>query len=448
MLRHPRRARRHGRRDHTDDGDVLADRLADAEVLVLIRERTRITDDLLERLPRLRMISLRSAYPHIDVDTCTRLGIVVSSNLHADTPSYATAELTWALVLAVARHILRQVAALRDGRWQVDVGHTLRGKLGAFSYGRIGSVVAGYGRAFMDVQALGRRGGVSPADERTATQWRRARRSCSPRVTSSRSTCASSPRPAASSPPPISRDEADRVAVNTSRAGLIAPGALEAALLAGRPGMAAVDVYETEPLTDTADPLLQLDNVVCTPHIGYVTRDEWELQFADVFDQIVGFAAGAPINDFVTRRSSTGFARRLPAGSHCSGSGQQRSPLRLRIRTPLDHVLVTLLAMNGLRISDAQRRRRGRRQRTRASHPADRVQGRRDVQERRRHTPTLAQPCDTTIAANPSTGTPPTSSPPSTLAPPAPAEQHRRARAISITGSPWPPPEPWRAADC
>ena len=157
-------------RDHTDDVDVLADRLADAEVLVLIRERTRLTGDLLERLPTLRLISQRSAFPHIDVDACTRLGIVVSSNLHAGTPSYATAELTWALVLAAARQLPRQVAALRNGRWQVDVGHTLRGKtLGVFSYGRIGTVVAGYGRAFgMDVQAWGGEAALARA-RRTAT---------------------------------------------------------------------------------------------------------------------------------------------------------------------------------------------------------------------------------------------------------------------------------------
>ncbi len=140
--------------DRTADVDVLAKRLADTEALVLIRERTRITAELVERLPSLRLISQRSVYPHIDVDACTRLGIVVCSDMHADTPSYSTAELTWALVLAAMRQIPRQMNALREGRWQVDIGHTLRGKtLGIFGYGRIGSTVAGYGTAFgMPVQ--------------------------------------------------------------------------------------------------------------------------------------------------------------------------------------------------------------------------------------------------------------------------------------------------------
>src|SRR6476646_6447451 len=140
--------------DRTADVDVLAERLADTEVLVLIRERTKITAALLERLPHLRLISQRSVYPHIDVDACTRLGVVVCSDMHADTPSYATAELTWALILAAMRQIPKQVNALRDGRWQVDIGHTLRDKtLGIFGYGRLGSTVAGFGSAFgMDVQ--------------------------------------------------------------------------------------------------------------------------------------------------------------------------------------------------------------------------------------------------------------------------------------------------------
>jgi len=135
--------------DHAPDTDVLAERLRDTEALVLIRERTAIRTPLLERLPRLRLISQRSVWPHIDVATCTRLGIVVSSNMHAGTPSYATAELTWTLILAAARRLPQQVAALRSGRWQSGVGSTLRGKtLGLYGWGRIARVVAGYGRAF------------------------------------------------------------------------------------------------------------------------------------------------------------------------------------------------------------------------------------------------------------------------------------------------------------
>ncbi|MBM3383868.1 MAG: D-2-hydroxyacid dehydrogenase family protein, partial [Betaproteobacteria bacterium] len=135
--------------DHVQDVDALAARLADAEVLVLIRERTQIRAPLLEKLPRLRLISQRSVYPHIDVPACTRLGIVLSSSLHADTPSYATAEMTWGLILASVRQIPQQMASLRAGRWQIGVGGTLRGKtLGIHGYGRIGAVVAGYARAF------------------------------------------------------------------------------------------------------------------------------------------------------------------------------------------------------------------------------------------------------------------------------------------------------------
>jgi D-3-phosphoglycerate dehydrogenase / 2-oxoglutarate reductase len=135
--------------DHVDDIDLLAGRLRGTEALVLIRERTKISATLLERLPTLRLISQRSVYPHVDIEACTRLGIVVSSDLHAGTPSYAAAELTWGLVLAAMRQIPQQVAALKSGTWQIGVGRTLRGlTLGIYGYGRIGETVAGYGRAF------------------------------------------------------------------------------------------------------------------------------------------------------------------------------------------------------------------------------------------------------------------------------------------------------------
>ena len=144
--------------DHVQDVDALAARLGDTEALVLIRERTAIRTPLLERLPKLRLISQRSVYPHIDIDTCTRLGIVVSSNQHAGVPSFATAELTWGLIIAAMRQIPQQMAALRAGKWQIGVGTTLRHKtLGIYGYGRIGGVVAGYGRAFgMNVQIWAR----------------------------------------------------------------------------------------------------------------------------------------------------------------------------------------------------------------------------------------------------------------------------------------------------
>ena len=135
--------------DHIESVDVLAERLRDSDVLVLIRERTKIRAPLLERLPKLKLISQRSVYPHIDIDACTRLGEIVSSSQHAGTPSYAAAELTWGLVLSAIRQIPQQMAALKAGKWQTGVGGTLRGKtLGVYGYGSIGAVVAGYGKAF------------------------------------------------------------------------------------------------------------------------------------------------------------------------------------------------------------------------------------------------------------------------------------------------------------
>src|SRR3954462_10103206 len=135
--------------DHVQDVDVLAERLRGTEALVLIRERTQIRTPLLERLPKLKLISQCSVFPHIDIDACTRLGIVVSSSQHADTPSYATAEFTWGLVLAGMRAIPQQVANMKAGKWQIGVGQSVGGKtLGIYGYGRIGAVVAGYGKAF------------------------------------------------------------------------------------------------------------------------------------------------------------------------------------------------------------------------------------------------------------------------------------------------------------
>jgi D-3-phosphoglycerate dehydrogenase / 2-oxoglutarate reductase len=284
--------------DHVQDVDVLAERLRECEALVLIRERTEIRTALLERLPALRLISQRSAYPHIDVDACTRLGVVVSSDLHSSTPSYATAELTWALVLAAMRQIPQQVASLQAGSWQMGVGRSLLFKtLGIYGYGRIGKVVAGYGQAFgMNIavwasaasRALAQADGLAVAESKKAFF-----ETCD--VISLHMRLVEATRGIVT-PEDLARMKPTALLVNTSRAGLIEPGALAEALRAGRPGMAAVDVYEDEPMLDTSHPLLGMDNVVCTPHIGYVSLEEWELQFADVFDQINAYAAGSPTN--------------------------------------------------------------------------------------------------------------------------------------------------------
>jgi D-3-phosphoglycerate dehydrogenase / 2-oxoglutarate reductase len=284
--------------DHVDDVDELARRLHDTEALVLIRERTKVTAALVDRLPNLRLISQRSVYPHIDVAACTRRGIVVSSNQHSDTPSYGAAELTWALVLAAMRRIPQQMASLRAGRWQMGVGSTVRGKtLGIHGYGRIGRAVAGFGRAFdMKVLVWAR----PEARERAAADGYEAAasreqfyESCD--VVSLHMRLVDATRHSVTATD-LARMKPTALLVNTSRAALIEPGALVAALQAGRPGMAAVDVYDQEPLRDPADPLLCLPNVVCTPHIGYVTRDDYELAFTDIFEQIVAYDRGAPIN--------------------------------------------------------------------------------------------------------------------------------------------------------
>jgi D-3-phosphoglycerate dehydrogenase len=284
--------------DHVQDVDALTARLANTEALVLIRERTQIRAPLLERLPTLRLISQRSVYPHIDIDACTRLGIIVSSSQHAGTPSYAAAELTWGLVLAGMRQIPQQMNALKAGRWQIGVGHTLRGRtLGIYGYGRIGAVVASYGKAFgcnvlvwarEASRERARADGYATADSKQAffaesdivTLHMRLVDATRGIVTAA----------------DLERMKPTALLVNTSRAGLVAPGALVQALRNGRPGMAAVDVYDQEPLVDPNDPLLTLANVVCTPHIGYVTRDEYEVQCAEIFDQIVAYAAGKPVN--------------------------------------------------------------------------------------------------------------------------------------------------------
>ena len=284
--------------DHLQDVDGLVDRLEETEALVLIRERTNIRTPLLERLPKLRLISQRSVYPHIDINTCTRLGIIVSSNQHADTPSHATAELTWGLVLTALREIPQQMASLKAGNWQTNVGRSVRGKtLGIYGWGRIGKVVASYGDTFgMNVLVWASEAGRERArtDGRiTAVSKGAFFERCD--VLSLHMRLYDSTR-AIITAADLACMKPTSLLVNTSRAPLIESRALEAALLAGRPGMAAVDVYEEEPITKDGHPLLRMPNVICTPHIGYVTREEYELQFTDIFDQVKAYAVGNPIN--------------------------------------------------------------------------------------------------------------------------------------------------------
>ena len=284
--------------DHVQDIDPLAERLAETEALVLIRERTKVRTPLLERLPKLRLISQRSVYPHIDVDTCTRLGIIVSSGQHPDSPSHATVEMTWALILGAMRQLPQQVQSLKAGTWQMGVGNSIKGKtLGIYGYGRIGTAVAELGRAFgMTVQfwaseasrARAKSDGWQVPESREAFFADSDVLSVHVRLyPATRGMITAQD---------LARMKPTALLVNTSRAPLIEPGALVAALKAGRPGMAAVDVYDEEPLRDTAHPLLNMPNVTATPHIGYVTKEEYNTQFTDIFDQIIAYAEGAPIN--------------------------------------------------------------------------------------------------------------------------------------------------------
>jgi D-3-phosphoglycerate dehydrogenase len=284
--------------DHVQDTDALADRLKDTEALVLIRERTKIRAPLLDRLPKLKLISQRSVYPHIDLADCTRLGIVVSSDQHADTPSYATAEFTWGLVLAAMRQIPQQMDSLKAGRWQLGVGHSVHHKtLGIYGWGRIGGMVARYGKAFdMNVLVWARE---ASRERARAAGWQTAPskdaffEQCD--IISLHMRLVDATRHIVTAAD-LARTKPSALLVNTSRAPLIEPGALVAALKAGRPGGAAVDVYEEEPMRDTSHPLLNMPNVVCTPHLGYVTHEEYETQFADIFDQILAYGAGTPTN--------------------------------------------------------------------------------------------------------------------------------------------------------
>jgi D-3-phosphoglycerate dehydrogenase len=285
--------------DHTKDPDVLAERLKDVEAVTLLRERTPLRAPLLERLDKLRLISQVGVFPHIDVEACTRRGIILSSSQMPGRPSYATAELTWGLVIAALRRIPQEMAALRAGRWQAyPIGTGLRGKtLGIYGYGKIGSVVAGYGKAFgMNVIVWGR---PTTMEKARADGYALAR---SRKVFFSNSDVVSlhvrlvPETRGMVTAADLALMKPTAVMVNTSRAGLIAPGALEAALRAGRPGLAAVDVFEEEPVLGAQHPLLALDNCVCVPHLGYVERDGLEQMFSTIFDQILAYAGGKPIN--------------------------------------------------------------------------------------------------------------------------------------------------------
>jgi len=283
----------------------LAARLQDAEALVLTRERTRITDALLARLPKLRLISQTGKVgPHIDIDACSRRGVAVAEGTGY---SAATAEFTWLLILAALRRLPAYMANLYAGAWQRSVpaqpdwplaglGVALAGRtLGVWSYGKIGALVAGYGKAFgMHVLVHGSEPARARADaDGHATTASRDELFERADVLTLHLRLAESTRGGVTRQD-LARMQRTALLVNTSRAELVEPGALVEALRAGRPGMAAIDVYEREPVRD--EPLLRLPNVVASPHLGFVERTSYETLFGGAFDNAVAFAAGAPCN--------------------------------------------------------------------------------------------------------------------------------------------------------
>ncbi|RJF97275.1 D-2-hydroxyacid dehydrogenase family protein [Noviherbaspirillum saxi] len=281
----------------------LAIRLAEFEALVLIRERTVLSRALLQKLPRLKLISQTGKLSgHVDVDAATERGIAIAEGIGDPT---APAELTWALIMAATRKIPQYAANLRDGLWQSasvapelnTLGTVLKRRtLGIWGYGRIGKMIAGYGKAFgMDVMIWG-----SDAS-RTAAEHHGYRTAASRETFFSDADILSlhlrlnDATRGIVSAADLARMKRSALLVNTSRAELIAPGALDVALRAGHPGFAALDVFETEPLpADSA--LLRYANVLATPHIGYVEKDSYEIYFAAAFQNIVDFANGTPRN--------------------------------------------------------------------------------------------------------------------------------------------------------
>lgn len=283
--------------DTEKDPAKLAARIGDAEVLVLTQQRSKLPRAVIEKLPKLKLVSQtgRNAN-HIDIAACTEKGIVVSAG-GAGNPN-PTAELAWALILAALRRIPQEVRRLQDGQWQGSVGTGLAGKtLGIYAYGRIGSLVAQVGKAFgMRVVCWGRDGSTAKA------------RAAGYEVAPSREEFFAESDVISLHLPlndgtrgivtaeDLARMKPSALIVNTSRAPIIAKDALVAALKAGRPGRAAIDVYEDEPVLNASHPLIGMDNVVCTPHLGYVEEGTYEAYYSAAVEQILAFIAGKPIN--------------------------------------------------------------------------------------------------------------------------------------------------------
>ena len=284
-------------REPARDEAHFAALLRDADAVVAVRERSAFPRSLLERLPRLKLISQvgRSAH-HIDLAACAELGITVCAGTQAS--PIAPAELTWALILAARRNVVVEAERMRRGEWPATLSHRLAGStLGIFGLGTIGELVARVGPAFdMKVLAWGREKSLELARARGYTaatsreQFFAESDVLSLHVRMTEATRGIVTRA------DLARMKPTALLVNTSRAGLIEPGALEEALRAGRPGYAAVDVYDREPVTGGDHPLLRMPNVVCMPHLGWTDRDTFELYFGEAFRQVADFFAGRPVN--------------------------------------------------------------------------------------------------------------------------------------------------------
>ena len=277
--------------DTVSDLDALVERFKEAQVIVLIRERTKITKALLERLPNLKLICQTGKVSnHIDMEACAAHGVQVEEGAGAGA---ATAELTWALMLASRRHLVSEVMRLKQGAWQSTLGQQLQGqRLGIWGYGRIGQQVARYGQVFgMKVFAWGRKASREAAARDGIEVAASLEHLLQDSDILSLHIRLNDETRGILRPEHLARMKSTALFVNTSRAELVQAQALERALQLGRPGFAAVDVFEDEPVLGANHPLLALPNALCTPHLGYVERDNYERYFGLAFEQINAFAA-------------------------------------------------------------------------------------------------------------------------------------------------------------
>jgi len=275
--------------------DKYRELLSETQALVLIRERTKITEEFLDFCPNLKLISQTGRVSgHIDIEACTKRGIIITEGIGSP---QAPAELTWALIMNATRLLPQAIQAMQEGKWQVNIGKTIKGQIiGIWSYGRIGQIVARYARTFEaevlvwgsgKSRALARKEGFKIASSKEEFLTAVDILSLHLRLTNETHGIISKH--------DLSLMKQSSLIVNTSRAELIKEGALLEALQSGRPGFAALDVFEKEPISPE-DPLLKMPNVICTPHLGYVEKNSYELYFSSAFQNIISFSSGSPEN--------------------------------------------------------------------------------------------------------------------------------------------------------